>query len=151
MKPTFLLITLMLTGFTAGAENVHYTFPDDTSVLNAKRDFGAKADGKADDTEALQQAIKASCGDHAKFGSKTKALFLPNGIYRVTKSLVAHKALGPWICGDRPLHVPAPVRMILGLGWARLLGGKDGGFVVDDQSAPLVKFQNIDSFGGPFI
>ncbi len=35
-----------------------------------------------------------------------------------------------------------------GRGWARLLRGKQGGFVVDDASAPLVKFQNIDSFGG---
>jgi hypothetical protein len=41
------------------------------------------------------------------------------------------------------------VRHILGLGFGRILGGKGGRFVVGDDSAPVVRFQNIDSFGGP--
>lgn len=72
-------------------------FPSDPSVLNAKRDLGAKGDGVADDTEALQKGLDASCGLDAKV---TKVLFLPNGTYKVTATLVAKAALGPWLCGE---------------------------------------------------
>ncbi|MFZ4506484.1 MAG: glycosyl hydrolase family 28-related protein [Fimbriimonas sp.] len=75
---------------------VRFFFPKDPSVLNAKSDFGAKGDGKTDDTEALQRALDASCG----IGGKTKALFLPNGVYRVTQTLVVKSALGPWLYGE---------------------------------------------------
>ena len=49
--------------------------------------------------------------------------------------------------------MPAPVRFIVGLGFGRVLDPKKSGagFVVDDASAPVVKFQNLDSFGGPPI
>ena len=78
----------------------HFTCPKDESVLDAKRDFGAKGDGTADDTEALQRAIEASCGSDKAHRGKTNALFLPNGTYRVTKSLVVKAALGPWLYGE---------------------------------------------------
>ncbi len=77
-----------------------YHFPEDPSVLNAKRDFGAVGDGQADDTDALQRAIEASCGKDAKFRGKTNALFIPNGTYRVTKTLVVKTSLGPWLYGE---------------------------------------------------
>jgi hypothetical protein len=75
-------------------------FPKDATVLDAKRDFGAKGDGKTDDTDALQRAIEASCGTDKEHRGKTNALFLPNGTYRVTKSLVVKNALGPWLYGE---------------------------------------------------
>lgn len=72
-------------------------FPDDPGVLNAVRDFGAKGDGVADDTEPLQKAIDASCGIGARH---TKVLFVPNGTYRLTRTLVVRNALGPWLYGE---------------------------------------------------
>ncbi|WP_426790085.1 glycosyl hydrolase family 28-related protein [Sphingobacterium sp. WOUb80] len=43
------------------------------------RDFGAKGDGAADDTESIQQAINAGVG---------KTIFFPRGNYRVTRPLI---------------------------------------------------------------
>ncbi len=71
-------------------------FPKDASVLDAKRDLGAKGDGMTDDTDALQKGIDASCGE----GGATRVLYLPNGIYRVTRTLVVKSAIGPWIYGE---------------------------------------------------
>ena len=70
-----------------------YVFPNDLSVLDLKRDFGAKGDGVADDTAALQAAIAAS-SDRGKDGG-TKILYLPNGTYRVTSNLVVNARVGP--------------------------------------------------------
>jgi len=42
------------------------------------REFGAIGDGKADDTEAFQQAVDSACGD----------VHIPRGIYRLTKPVV---------------------------------------------------------------
>ncbi len=53
------------------------------SWLDAKRDFGTKGDGKADDTGALQRALDALRPPEAK----AAVLFLPAGIYRITKTL----------------------------------------------------------------
>ena len=51
-------------------------------VFDVRRDFGAKGDGKADDTEAVLAAIKAAreCG-------KGAIAYLPCGQYRVTKTI----------------------------------------------------------------
>jgi hypothetical protein len=51
------------------------------------------------------------------------------------------------ISGEVVVH--GSVRHVLGLGWGRVLGSGAGRFVVTDASAPVVRFQNIDSFGGP--
>jgi hypothetical protein len=81
-------------------------FPNDPrAVLDVKRDLGAKGDGKTDDTEALQRAIElaTTAQDH------TRCIYLPAGIYRITRSLVfrphAQEArvgsmVGPWIWGE---------------------------------------------------
>ncbi len=79
---------------------LHFNFPNDVSVLDCKRDFGAAGDGIADDTEALQAAIDASCGLGEKSRGRTNLLWIPNGTYRVTKSLVVRSAIGPWISGE---------------------------------------------------
>jgi hypothetical protein len=40
------------------------------------------------------------------------------------------------------------VRHVIGLGFGRVIGGPNGRFVVDDASAPVVKFQHLQAFGG---
>ncbi len=80
---------------------VNIVFPDDPeAVIDAKRDLGAKGDGVHDDTEALQRGIDLSCGSE----KRTKVLYLPNGVYRVTRTLVVNReaasGIGPWIYGQ---------------------------------------------------
>ncbi|OPZ86633.1 MAG: Pectate lyase superfamily protein [bacterium ADurb.Bin429] len=53
-----------------------------TKVFDAKVDFGAKADGRTDDTEALQKTI-----DAARAHGKGAIAYLPTGVYAVTKPL----------------------------------------------------------------
>jgi len=69
------------TASRAASAAERYVFPNDPSVLDVRRDFGAKGDGVADDTAALQAAIEAS-SDRGR-GGGTKILFLPHGTYRV--------------------------------------------------------------------
>jgi hypothetical protein len=71
-------------------------FPNDPSVLDLKRDLGAKGDGIHNDTEALQRGIEASCGS----GGNTRILFIPNGTYLVTNTLVVKSGIGPWVYGE---------------------------------------------------
>lgn len=86
-------------------------FPDDPrAVLDVKRDCGAKGDGVADDTAALQAAIERAPGrDYTRF------IYLPNGTYRITRPIIFRgpnwreiaarddvegSAVGPWLFGQ---------------------------------------------------
>ena len=84
-------------------------------MLDVKKHLGAVGDGKADDTAALQRALDISSrtcrkspvyasgsdGELAKqFGHKTRVIFIPNGTYRLTTTLVVTKAIGPWVYGE---------------------------------------------------
>jgi hypothetical protein len=79
-------------------------FPDDPrAVLDVKRDCGARGDGAADDTPALQSAIERANGpDYSRF------IYLPKGTYRITRTLVLKPPgdgkegamVGPWIWGQ---------------------------------------------------
>jgi hypothetical protein len=73
-------------------------FPNDPSVLEVKRDFGARGDGVADDTAALQAGLEASSNRGRDGG--TKILFLPYGTYRVSSNLVVKARVGPWVYGE---------------------------------------------------
>lgn len=75
-----------------------YIFPNDPgAVVDVKRDLGAKGDGVTDDTEALQRGLDISSGIGAR---QTKILFLPNGVYRVTRTLSCNSGIGPWVYGE---------------------------------------------------
>ncbi len=91
------LLFVLIAGRGLAAEPLRIAFPADPSVIDARKDLGAKGDGKTDDTEALQKGIDLSCGAE---GQKTKAFFLPNGTYKISKTLVVKKALGPWLYGE---------------------------------------------------
>ena len=90
------LFLLALFALPAPAFAQRIVFPKDESVLNAKTDCGAKGDGKTDDTAALQKGLDDSCG----INGKSKVLYVPNGVYRVTQTLVVKNALGPWLYGE---------------------------------------------------
>lgn len=80
------------------AKQVSISFPNDASVINLKRDYGAKGDGKTDDTQALQRAIESS-SDRSTAGG-TAILFIPNGVYLVSQTLHVKSRVGPWIYGE---------------------------------------------------
>lgn len=99
-------LTLIVTAFLVAAAQgeMRYSFPDDRSVLDVKKHLGAKGDGKTDDTDVLQKALDIGTGRDEAFakqhGNQTRVVFLPNGTYRLTRSLVVRNAVGPWLYGE---------------------------------------------------
>ena len=63
------------------------------------KDFGAKGDGVADDTAAVQNALKAVCGEIAG-PSGALGIYLPAGTYNISSPLVT--GCGMFIAGDGP-------------------------------------------------
>lgn len=77
MKIPLLLIALSFTHL-ASAENI--VFPAESGIINVKEAYGAKGDGRTDDTDALQKAVFETKG-------KLKTLYFPNGTYLVNRTL----------------------------------------------------------------
>jgi hypothetical protein len=73
-------------------------FPPDSGIVNV-RDFGAKGDGRADDTASLQAAINAAGPNTGAFFWRTRIVFLPDGIYRVSAQLQRRYANGAFGSG----------------------------------------------------
>lgn len=63
-------------------------FPVGASQVDVREAYGAKGDGVADDTAALQKAISENLGYHARI------LYLPAGTYLVSRPLWARKPNG---------------------------------------------------------
>lgn len=93
------LLLLAIPSSCVAADPPVIRFPDDPSVLDVRRDFGAAGDGVADDTAALQAALEAS-SDRSPDAGGTKIVFLPNGVYRVSETLVVKARVGPWVYGE---------------------------------------------------
>ena len=73
------------------------------SWFNVKTDFGAKGDGKADDTAAIQRALEAIRDKECP----QRVLYFPKGTYRITDTLRQerishHEPLGTAIIGEDP-------------------------------------------------
>ena len=79
---TVLLVLAALAG-PAGAES----FPKDAGALDV-RAFGAKGDGKTDDTQAILNALTASGEDTGPAFWQDRIVYLPDGIYRVSAPLM---------------------------------------------------------------
>jgi hypothetical protein len=95
------------------------------------RDFGAKADGKTDDTAAIQRALDAAGGDRGG------VVELPKGLYRVGDHLVVPFGVclsGQW---QAPHHADTQCgTVILATGWA---GKEDGPALIELQQSSSVK------------
>ncbi len=104
MRSAHLLPWLLLTTVLLQAPAAEVVFPDDPqAVLDVKKEGGAIGDGVADDTAALQNAIEACSTGQTRF------IYLPKGIYRITRSLVFRpkgsdgkegSMVGPWLYGQ---------------------------------------------------
>ena len=99
----FMVIILLasLCSSLAGAQSCFPQRPDDPRAIDfAKTNFGAHADGVADDTDALQQAMNQGRGG---------IVLIPEGRYRLTKTL--YITTGTRVIGygkSRPVFVLAP-------------------------------------------
>jgi hypothetical protein len=93
-------------------------------------DFGAVYGDDKDDTAAIQKAIDTAAA--------------------LGKTVVYLRGIGGrdpnWYNLEGEVHVRGTVRHIIGLGFGRIVG--NGKFIIDDRSAPIVKFENIQAFGG---
>jgi len=95
------------------------------SWANAKRDYGAVGDGVADDTAALQRALD-------DLGRNKPVLFLPEGRYKITRSLKLNGSPGTggfWLGGVGLVGESADLTQIV---WAGPAGDpmlvQNGGF-----------------------
>lgn len=75
IKMYLVILCLALTSHYGFCENI--VFPEDAKVADVKRDYGAKGDGKADDTSAIQKALS----------EKRNLIYFPNGTYLVSDTL----------------------------------------------------------------
>ena len=92
------------------------------------RQFGAKGDGRADDTQAIQAAF-----DQVTSGT---TVYLPKGTYRITQSLT--------------LTGPATGVLIVGHGRDTKLvwGGVEGGRMLHDDGLSTSRYVGLDLDGG---
>lgn len=89
------LAMLTLIETVGQADEPETLFPADSGMVDVtKPPYNAKGDGRADDTDAIVQAIQA--GD---FGaSKPRVLFFPSGTYLVSRTLDWKTRSGKWNC-----------------------------------------------------
>jgi len=74
------------------------TFPKDAGYLDV-RAFGAKGDGKTDDTQALLKALAASGEDTGPNFWHDRLVYLPNGTYTVSGTLLKRYPGGAFASG----------------------------------------------------
>jgi Pectate lyase superfamily protein len=67
-------------------------FPADVGWINVKTDFGAKGDGKTDDTAAIQQALRSVASQY----TRPLQIYFPKGTYLVSDTL--QWPTGPQVC-----------------------------------------------------
>jgi hypothetical protein len=67
-------------------------FPADVGWINVKTDFGAKGDGKTDDTVAIQRALQSAASQY----TRPLQIYFPKGTYLISDTL--QWPLGPKIC-----------------------------------------------------
>src|SRR5688500_4370490 len=99
---TYILALLLVNSFSFGQDEFAGPFP---SWANVKKRFGAAGDGKKDDTKALQRALDSLSVAPKNFNTGNAgytALYLPEGNYRITSTLILRGKIGINIIGENP-------------------------------------------------
>ncbi len=78
--PIRCLVVLLTTVLNAPLSAREVVFPADAGVVDVRRDFGARGDGRTDDTAALQAALD-------RYPSGNKIIYLPTGTYVISDTL----------------------------------------------------------------
>ena len=86
--------SMTLAAYAAGAQ----TYPKDSGYIDV-RAFGAKGDGKTDDTQAILKALKASGDDMGPAFWQDRLVYLPDGTYRVSDTLLKRYSDGSFASG----------------------------------------------------
>ncbi len=97
------------------------------SWADLKRDYGAKGDGKADDTDAIQSALSAL----STLAGKSPILYIPNGTYLVTRTVTVKSAKDISVIGEDPTTTT--------LKW----GGGRGGSLLHIDGVSYSRFDRI--------
>src|SRR5690349_20555077 len=92
-KLAFAAGLLVLCGLLRASPAPAETLPADAGLINV-RDYGARGNGRDDDTAALLAAIAASGGDLGRSFWHDKIVYLPDGTYRVSGTLLKRYANG---------------------------------------------------------
>ncbi|QDL09332.1 hypothetical protein DP113_16680 [Brasilonema octagenarum UFV-E1] len=71
--------------------NENISYPADAGVIDVMKDYGARGDGRTDDTTAIQSAISAAVGTK-------RIVYFPKGTYLVSNTISAKDTNGVWRC-----------------------------------------------------
>ena len=89
---------LLAAGVITSAAGAQTTFPKDAGYIDV-RAFGAKGDGKTDDTQAILKALAASGEDTGPNFWHDRLVYLPNGTYKVSGTLLKRYQSGAFASG----------------------------------------------------
>ena len=109
VRSVIALLSLMSTALLFAGEEVKFVPTDEfdgpfPSWRDVKRDYGAKGDGVADDSDAINRGL----ADLKKAGREFSVLYFPAGVYRVTKTVTTSpvknhpEASGIAVVGEDP-------------------------------------------------
>ncbi|MDE3199108.1 MAG: SMP-30/gluconolactonase/LRE family protein [Acidobacteriota bacterium] len=98
------MLLAALAGVAPGASLITTRLEDPGAVYLSAAEFGAKGDGQADDSAALQAAI-----DKAEGRKREGILFIPSGRYRISRTIYVWPGVRVFGFGDtRPVFVLGP-------------------------------------------
>lgn len=126
--------------------------PPNGSMLDV-RDFGARGDGKADDTEAIQKALDAASQRNWKSNEGTRgAVFIPSGRYRITESLVIERTSGLTIAGAGRSNKFGYARSGKDVGTTLVWDGEDKGVLMKIRGSGYITLRDMTLWGeGPSL
>ncbi len=132
----FLLSWCLIASFAAG--QLH-------AKVHDVRDYGAKGDGKTDDTAAIQEALSA-----ASRGKEPGPVLIPTGNYLVSKTLIIDRVSGLIVRGEgsRGIGVPlSPNGVHVGRGSCLIWAGQAGGTLLETKGIGACSFYDL-AFSG---